>query len=277
MTSQQQLAVLSAMKIEVYRRRSRAPAGTSPEAAAEQAKTPALAEQAPGLAAAPAPRAPAAAQPVAGRVADAAPAEAPLPSVEAMDWAALEAAVAHCERCTLSASRTRTVCGAGHRQARLMLIGEAPGRDEDLQGEPFVGRAGQLLDQMLRAIGLRRDAVFITNILKCRPPGNRDPKPEEIACCRGYLMRQIALVQPALLLAVGRICAQTLRGTQQSIGRLRGAWHTMPETGLPLLVTYHPAYLLRQPSEKRKSWEDLKRVRARLHSVSDQASAAQPE
>lgn len=272
MTSQQQLAVLRAMNIEVYCRRSQAPAGASRDALSEQAVAMAPAEGAPSPAAAQAPRASAAQhlpQPVADRVAEAA-----LPSIETMDWATLEAAVAQCERCTLSASRTRTVCGVGHRQARLMLVGEAPGRDEDLQGEPFVGRAGQLLDQMLRAIGLGRDAVFITNILKCRPPGNRDPMPEEIARCRGYLMRQIALVQPALLLAVGRICAQTLLDTQQPIGRLRGVWHTMPETGLPVLVTYHPAYLLRQPSEKRKSWEDLKRVRARLHSVDDQAPTA---
>ena len=164
MTSQQQLAVLRAMNIEVYCRRSQAPAGASRDALSEQAVAMAPAEGAPS---------PAAAQhlpqPVADRVAEAA-----LPSIETMDWATLEAAVAQCERCTLSASRTRTVCGVGHRQARLMLVGEAPGRDEDLQGEPFVGRAGQLLDQMLRAIGLGRDAVFITNILKCRPPGNRD-------------------------------------------------------------------------------------------------------
>jgi uracil-DNA glycosylase family 4 len=138
-----------------------------------------------------------------------------------------------------------------------MIIGEAPGADEDRQGEPFVGRAGQLLTAMIAAIGCRREEVYITNILKCRPPGNRDPLPEEVACCHDYLERQIALVGPALILVVGRIAAHNLLQTDLPIGRLRGRVHRYGKGGIPLVVTYHPAYLLRSPLEKRKSWEDL--------------------
>jgi DNA polymerase len=146
-----------------------------------------------------------------------------------------------------------------------MVIGEAPGAEEDRQGEPFVGPAGQLLDAMLRAIDLPREQVFIANILKCRPPNNRDPQPTEAACCRPYLERQIALVRPRMLLVVGRIAAQNLLATDAPLGTLRGQVHRYGEAGTPLVVTYHPAYLLRSPGEKRKAWEDLKLARRVFH------------
>ena len=172
-------------------------------------------------------------------------------------WAELVAAVKGCTRCALHKSRTQTVFGVGRRDAQLFVIGEAPGADEDRQGEPFVGRAGQLLNAMLRAIGLPRSEVFIANILKCRPPGNRDPQPEEAASCTPYLSQQIALVQPRVLLAVGRISAQWLLQTDTPIGRLRGRVQSYGERNTPLVVTYHPAYLLRSPLEKAKAWTDL--------------------
>ena len=136
-----------------------------------------------------------------------------------------------------------------------MVIGEAPGEQEDLKGEPFVGRAGQLLNEMLRAVGLSRESVYIANILKCRPPQNRDPQPEEAAACEAFLQRQLALIRPGIILAVGRIAAQNLLKTDTPIGRLRGVVHRYADT--PLVVTYHPAYLLRSPLEKRKAWDDL--------------------
>jgi len=179
----------------------------------------------------------------------------------ALEWPELESRVASCTRCVLHETRTRTVFGTGNRSADWMIVGEAPGADEDRQGEPFVGRAGQLLTAMLGAIGLRREEVYITNILKCRPPGNRDPLPEEVACCHAYLERQIALVEPALLLVVGRIAAHNLLQTDLPIGRLRGRVHRYGTAGIPLVVTYHPAYLLRSPLEKRRSWEDLQLAR----------------
>lgn len=184
----------------------------------------------------------------------------PLPAAfdsAAFDWPALEAAVASCTRCELHKGRTHTVFGVGNRAAEWLVIGEAPGRDEDLQGEPFVGRAGQLLNAMLLAIGLQREQVYIANILKCRPPNNRDPRPEEVVCCEPYLMRQIALIRPRLILAVGRIAAQNLLKTEQTIGKLRGCVHRLGDTGIPVIATYHPAYLLRSPQEKRKAWQDL--------------------
>ena len=184
-------------------------------------------------------------------------AAATVPQAETGDWATLIQAVSQCQRCELHKSRTQTVFGVGNRQAELLIIGEAPGADEDRQGEPFVGRAGQLLNEMLKAIGLQRQQVFIANILKCRPPNNRDPKAEEAAECSEYLLRQIALIQPKLILAVGRIAAQHLLKTDMALGRLRGKVHRHPDTGVPLVVTYHPAYLLRTPADKRKAWEDL--------------------
>lgn len=171
------------------------------------------------------------------------------------NWPALRETVASCTRCPLHRSRTQTVFGVGNPDADWMIIGEAPGAEEDRRGEPFVGRAGKLLDEMLRAVGQGRDRAFITNILKCRPPNNRDPKAEESAACRGYLERQIELVQPKIILAVGRIAAQLLLDTDSPVGRLRGAKHFLGST--PLVVTYHPAYLLRSPSQKRKAWDDL--------------------
>jgi DNA polymerase len=150
----------------------------------------------------------------------------------------------------------------GHREAQWLVIGEAPGQEEDRRGEPFVGRAGQLLDAMLRSIGLSRATnVYIANVLKSRPPMNRDPKPEEVAACLPYLLQQIALLRPRLMLAVGRIAAQNLLATDMPLGRLRGKVHHFGELNTPLIVTYHPAYLLRSPADKRKAWEDLKFAR----------------
>ena len=196
--------------------------------------------------------------PVAGSAVDGEPGES------ALDWSGLESRVSHCTRCALCETRTRTVFGTGNHTADWMIVGEAPGADEDRQGEPFVGRAGQLLTAMLAAIGFRRDEVYITNILKCRPPGNRDPLPGEVACCHDYLERQIELVGPGLILVVGRIAAHNLLQTDLPIGRLRGRVHCYGKAGIPLVVTYHPAYLLRSPLEKRKSWEDL-RLAKRVH------------
>jgi uracil-DNA glycosylase family 4 len=183
-------------------------------------------------------------------------ADARATAIAAMDWVALKAAVRDCTVCGLRAGCTQTVFGVGDEQARWLIIGEAPGADEDRQGEPFVGRAGQLLNSMIAAIGLKREQVYIANVLKCRPPNNRDPKPEEAELCRPFLERQIALIAPKIILAVGRIAAQNLLHTDTTIGRLRGSVHRL--SGVPLVVTYHPAYLLRSPGEKRKAWTDLK-------------------
>ncbi|MBK7902141.1 MAG: uracil-DNA glycosylase [Proteobacteria bacterium] len=178
-----------------------------------------------------------------------------------LDWDELRVTVAACQQCDLHATRTQTVFGVGNRQARWMFIGEAPGAEEDKQGEPFVGRAGQLLTSMIRALGLRREDVFIANVLKCRPPDNRDPKPSEAASCRRYLERQVALVNPTLVIAVGRIAAQNLLATETPIAKLRGKVHSFGAQAWPVVVTYHPAYLLRSPGEKRKSWQDLLHAR----------------
>ena len=177
------------------------------------------------------------------------------PAAGEYDWDELRSAVAGCTRCPLHASRTQTVFGVGSPAADWMIIGEAPGAEEDRRGEPFVGRAGKLLDEMLLAIREKRESVFIANILKCRPPNNRDPSPDEAASCRPYLERQIELVRPKIILAVGRIAAQQLLQSDAPVGRLRGKVHRLGDT--PLVVTYHPAYLLRSPSQKRKSWDDL--------------------
>jgi len=178
------------------------------------------------------------------------------------DWQALESQVSACTRCVLHESRTQTVFGIGNRNADWMIIGEAPGADEDKQGEPFVGRAGQLLNEMLLAAGYQRGDVYIANILKCRPPGNRDPSADEVVCCQSYLQQQIALIQPKLILAVGRIAAHNLLHTTTQVGRLRGTVHHFGEQEIPLIVTYHPAYLLRSPLEKRKVWKDLRFAQA---------------
>jgi DNA polymerase len=179
----------------------------------------------------------------------------------ALGWEDLRAAVAACQRCELHATRTQTVFGVGNREARWMFIGEAPGQEEDRQGEPFVGRAGQLLNAMIRALGMRREDVFIANVLKCRPPGNRDPRPAEAASCRAFLERQVALIDPTLVIAVGRIAAQNLLATETPIAKLRSKVHAFGAKGWPLIVTYHPAYLLRSPAEKRKAWADLLHAR----------------
>jgi uracil-DNA glycosylase family 4 len=183
------------------------------------------------------------------------------PRVAELDWPQLRERIAGCTRCALSATRTQTVFGVGNPQADWLIVGEAPGADEDRQGEPFVGRAGQLLNSMLRAIGLAREQVFIANVLKCRPPGNRDPSPTEIVECLPYLERQIALIKPKIMLAVGRIASQALLRTDVPLGRLRQQVHAFGASRLPLVVTYHPGYLLRTPADKRKTWEDLKFAR----------------
>jgi DNA polymerase len=189
--------------------------------------------------------------PAAGPVAEAGRA------VGEMSWEELRAAVGSCRACDLRDGCTQTVFGVGDEAARWLVIGEAPGADEDRLGEPFVGRAGQLLNAMLASIGLARTEVFIANILKCRPPGNRDPRPGEAAACEPYLRRQIALVQPRIILAVGRIAAQNLLKTETPIGRMRGRSYRYGVDAIPVVVTYHPAYLLRSPAEKRKAYDDL--------------------
>jgi uracil-DNA glycosylase len=178
-------------------------------------------------------------------------------NVSLLDWDALQAQVAGCTACDLHKTRTHTVFGVGNKRARWLIVGEAPGAEEDRQGEPFVGRAGHLLNEMLLAIGLKREQVYIANILKCRPPHNRDPRPEEVACCEPFLRRQVELLKPEIILAVGRIAAQNLLKTDTRIGALRGKRYTYADTDIPVVVTYHPAYLLRSPREKRKAWQDL--------------------
>ena len=195
------------------------------------------------------------------------------------DWQGLRAQVADCTRCKLCKTRTNTVFGIGHPQAELMVVGEGPGADEDASGEPFVGRAGKLLDEMLKAIGRSRAlgaetavvnaatlsplatcSVFIANVVKCRPPGNRDPEKDEVEACRSYLDAQIAHVKPKMIVALGRIAAQRLLGNDEPLSRLRGPIHHYGALQTPVFVTYHPAYLLRAPKEKAKSWEDLKKI-----------------
>ncbi len=177
-----------------------------------------------------------------------------------LDWLSLQERASECRACGLHEGRTQAVFSAGNPQADLMIIGEAPGADEDRLGEPFVGRAGQLLTAMLRAIGLMREQVCITNVVKCRPPGNRNPHLEEIAACRGFLQRQIALVEPRLILALGAVSAHALLDSDEPVGRLRRRTHAYGESAIPLRVSYHPAYLLRRPAEKAKAWEDLQQV-----------------
>jgi DNA polymerase len=184
-------------------------------------------------------------------------------AVQGDPWSVLQVEVAACTRCELHQSRSQTVFGTGNRQADVLIIGEAPGQEEDARGEPFVGRAGQLLDAMLLAIGLQREQVYIANILKCRPPQNRDPRAEEIIHCEGYLHRQIELLQPKVIFALGKIAAQSLLACDSTVSAMRAEQHEY--RGIPLLVSYHPAYLLRKPTEKRKSWHDLLRLKAMLN------------
>jgi uracil-DNA glycosylase len=178
------------------------------------------------------------------------------PEIELLQWDALAENVAACRACKLCERRTHTVFGVGDRNADWLLVGEAPGENEDLQGEPFVGQAGKLLDNMLKALGLdRRNNVYIANVLKCRPPGNRNPQPEEVVQCEPFLRRQVQLLQPKIILAMGRFAGQTLLGTSEPIGRLRGRVHEY--AGVPVVATYHPAYLLRNLPDKAKAWTDL--------------------
>ena len=216
-----------------------------------------------------APPAPAVAPPMPRLTTAAVPSNAPPPAatdataVQTLDWPALRTAVAECRACSLCESRRQTVFGVGAERAHWMVVGEAPGEQEDRRGEPFVGPAGQLLDRMLAALGLSRDGagddparhVYIANTLKCRPPGNRNPAPEELARCEPFLQRQIALVQPRIILAMGRFAVQALLRTDAPIGKLRGQVHRYQ--GVPLVVTYHPAYLLRNLPDKAKAWADL--------------------
>lgn len=247
--AKQQLAYLEAMGIQAWQRRPTATAVDAPAVATVATVAPAGESVATVVSAAP--------PPTTGRLAE-------QPAVSGMDWEALQLAVSECRLCELHATRTQTVFGTGARNADWLVIGEAPGKDEDLQGDPFVGRAGQLLNAMLFAVGLQREQVYIANILKCRPPENRDPRPAEIGCCEPYLARQIDLVRPGVILAVGRIAAQHLLKTDTPIGKLRGTVHRYADTGLPVIATYHPAYLLRSPRDKREAWRDLQLARATL-------------
>ncbi len=179
--------------------------------------------------------------------------------------AALAEQVAGCRQCKLCTTRAQTVFASGDPRARLMVIGEGPGAEEDRQGLPFVGAAGELLNKILAAIGLARDQVYVANIVKCRPPGNRDPEADEVRACRGYLEQQIDLVQPEVLVVLGRVAAQVLLGTDASLSRLRGDWHAI--RGIPVRVTYHPAALLRNSAWKRPTWEDMQLVRDRLQAA----------
>lgn len=237
------------------------------QAAAGEMSSPAMHDEAPP-AASPRIEARPTVQPPAGSTA-AIPMTAPAPlsatgreaAISRMSWAELESSVQTCRACKLGDSRHQAVFGSGATQARWMIVGEAPGAEEDRQGEPFVGPAGQLLDAMLQAIGLDRRAddprraVYIANVLKCRPPGNRNPQPEEVAQCAPWLKRQVALLRPTLILALGRFAAQSLLGSQAPISQLRGQVHAYG--GIPVIVSYHPAYLLRNPADKARVWRDL--------------------
>ncbi len=255
--SERQRAMLREMGIEVW-----SPIGDiRPAEAADAVPEPNPAPTAVG------PTAPVAAPPAPPPAEPAAPAttlERPTvdrATIATLDWPALREAVANCRACALCESRRQTVFGVGHEHAHWMIVGEAPGEQEDLKGEPFVGPAGRLLDAMLAALDLTREPgpperqVYIANTLKCRPPGNRNPLPEELARCEPYLVRQIELVRPRIVVAMGRFAVQALLRTNDAIGRLRGRVHRYQ--GVPLVVTYHPAYLLRQPADKAKAWDDL--------------------
>jgi uracil-DNA glycosylase family 4 len=195
----------------------------------------------------------------------------PLPSTPVADETASNAAqlialrneIGDCQRCRLAQGRTRLVFGVGNAEARLLFVGEGPGRDEDLQGEPFVGKAGQLLTDIIeKGMRLRRADVYICNVVKCRPPENRDPEPDEVAACGGFLARQVEIVAPEVIVALGRFAAQALLATTIPIGRLRGRWQSY--RGIPVMPTLHPAYLLRNPGDKRLVWEDVKQVMQKL-------------
>lgn len=265
-----QRAMLAEMGIRLWDGDALAPTAAAVPTTPSAHPAPAPATVATVAAAAPTP-APAAAQVPAPAAQPLAPVHTDVtsqPDPSQMDWSTLQQAVAECRACPLYQVRQQTVFGTGSRQADWLVVGEAPGENEDLQGEPFVGEAGKLLDQMLAAVGRSRHAgtdqasastaqgkVYISNIIKCRPPANRNPKPEEIARCQPWLQRQVELLQPRLILAMGRFAAQTLLRSDAPLGQLRGRSHTY--NGIPVIVTYHPAYLLRSPQDKAKSWADL--------------------
>ena len=257
--SDRQRAMLTAMGLRVWSPRPPASVQASPAPAATQAPiaraTPPAPHSVSEARIVEKPDAPAVRSPLAG---------SNRPNLALMDWDELERTVAGCRACALCETRTHTVFGVGSRQAAWMIVGEAPGEQEDLQGEPFVGAAGQLLDRMLAAAGLTRHTasadtrlhpVYIANTLKCRPPRNRNPQPQELQQCEPYLVRQIELLQPRLIVAMGRFAVQTLLNSQEPIGRLRARVHQA--RSIPTVVTYHPAYLLRNPQDKAKAWEDL--------------------
>jgi len=268
--SERQVAMLAEMGLRVWQVPAEAVADEqvrpAPEAWADAALPASSAAPVPASPPSPAPapamRALQSAPPVTPAVPDTDGASRARPQgVKSMDWPALREAVANCTACKLCEGRRQTVFGVGHERAHWMIVGEAPGEQEDREGEPFVGKSGQLLDNMLRAVGLSRGPgeaagqVYIANTVKCRPPGNRNPEPPELAQCEPFLVRQIALVQPRIILAMGRFAVQSLLRSTEPIGRLRGRAHTYQ--GVPLVVTYHPAYLLRNPEDKAKAWDDL--------------------
>lgn len=249
LSSQRRLDMLAAMGIDVWVRRS------------QQAET-ATANEAVAPPAAPLSEAPAGAATQAAVPATTTPVAAANP--DAGTLTNLAARVASCTACPLHETRTQTVFGVGDPAASCLIIGEAPGAEEDRRGEPFVGRAGQLLNAMLAAIGFRREQVYIANILKCRPPRNRDPEAAEVEACSAFLAQQIELIRPRVIVAVGRIAAQNLLGVDTPIGRMRGQRYSYGPAAIPVVVTYHPAYLLRSPGEKAKSWQDLQMAAALL-------------
>lgn len=262
MTRPKKAAYLAALEIVPWQLRNAAPES----APAEAAELTPVAE--PAAMVAPAASAPAsmkAATPASAVVSGPAP-NAAAPREIPQNWEGLRAVVRDCTHCKLCKTRTNTVFGVGNSKAPLMIVGEGPGADEDAQGYPFVGRAGKLLDEMLRSIGRYRGeavpekAVYIANVVKCRPPNNRDPEPDEVEACRPYLDQQIRLLKPKLIVALGRIAAQRLLSTDAALSKLRGPLYEYGPENTPVLVSYHPAYLLRSPGEKAKSWQDLKRV-----------------
>jgi uracil-DNA glycosylase len=255
MNSELRQEYLAALGLKSWTLRATAAPGSSPATEVIAAASEAVAAPSQRVAATPI------ATPIATPPRAAPPSAAPAAREAGVDWPELRARVAACTRCGLSATRTQTVFGVGSLHADWLIVGEAPGADEDRKGEPFVGRAGQLLNSMLRAVGLAREQVYIANVLKCRPPGNRDPSPTEATECLPYLERQIALLKPKIMLAVGRIAAQNLLHTDKTLGSLRQQVHRFGASSVPLIVTYHPGYLLRTPTDKRKTWEDLKFAR----------------
>jgi len=265
--SERQAAMLRGMGLRLWAPTAVPPPAVDAHAAPATAATPGARPAAPSMSAVQAVRAPAPSAPMPPLAAPPAQPEPAAPGradVSTLDWPALRRAVADCQACSLCQSRRQTVFGTGHPQAQWLLVGEAPGEQEDEQGEPFVGAAGQLLDRMLAALGLTRaedgpqppeQRVYIANTLKCRPPRNRNPTAEELASCEPFLVRQVELLRPRLILALGRFAVQALLRSDEPIGKLRGRVHHYE--GVPVIVSYHPAYLLRSPHEKAKAWDDL--------------------